>query len=61
MLVGVAGCAIGIGISACGGSEQKEIQMTAPEYVFTYAENQAEDYPTTLGAYRSAELVKERT
>ena len=61
MLVGVAGCAIGIGISACGGSVQKEIQMTAPEYVFTYAENQAEDYPTTLGAYRFAELVKERT
>ncbi len=33
----------------------------APDYVFTYAENQAEDYPTTMGAYRFAELVKERT
>lgn len=32
-----------------------------PEYVFTYAENQAEDYPTTLGAYRFAELVEERS
>lgn len=32
-----------------------------PEYVFSYAENQTEDYPTTLGAKRFAELVEERT
>lgn len=32
-----------------------------PEYVFTYAENQSEGYPTTLGAYRFAELVEEKT
>ncbi len=32
-----------------------------PEYVFTYAENQSEDYPTTLGGYRFAQLVEERT
>lgn len=32
-----------------------------PEYVFSYAENQTEDYPTTLGAKRFAELVAERT
>lgn len=32
-----------------------------PEYVFTYAENQPEDYPTTLGGYKFAELVAERT
>ena len=32
-----------------------------PEYVFSYAENQTEDYPTTLGAMRFAELVEERT
>ena len=32
-----------------------------PEYVFSYAENQTEDYPTTLGARRFAELVEERT
>ncbi len=31
------------------------------EYVFTYAENQPEDYPTSQGAYRFAELVEERT
>lgn len=34
---------------------------TEPEFVFSYAENQAEDYPTTLGAKRFAELVEERT
>lgn len=33
----------------------------APQYVFTYAENQAEDYPTTQGAYRFADLVYSRT
>lgn len=32
-----------------------------PQYVFTYAENQTEDYPTTQGAYRFAQLVNERT
>lgn len=34
---------------------------TVPEYVFTYAENQDETYPSTQGAYKFAELVKERT
>lgn len=32
-----------------------------PEHVFRYAENQPADYPTTLGAYRFAELVEERS
>ena len=32
-----------------------------PEYVLNYAENQTADYPTTLGAYRFAELVEKRT
>ena len=32
-----------------------------PEHVFVYAENQTEDYPTTQGAYRFAQLVNERT
>ncbi len=32
-----------------------------PEYVFTYAENQSDGYPTSMGAYRFADLVKERT
>lgn len=34
---------------------------TVPEYVFTYAENQTENYPTTLGGKRFAQLVEERT
>ena len=34
---------------------------TVPDYVFTYAENQVADYPTTLGAKYFAELVEERT
>jgi len=38
-----------------------KIKIQEPEFVFTYAENQPEDYPTTLGAYRFAELVEERT
>lgn len=34
---------------------------TVPEYVFTYAENQAEGYPTTEAAYYFADLVYERS
>ncbi len=36
-------------------------QKSAPEYVFTYAENHPGDYPTVLGALKFAEIVKERT
>lgn len=32
-----------------------------PEYIFTYAENQSADYPTTLGGQYFADLVEERT
>lgn len=32
-----------------------------PVYVFSYAENQPEDYPTTMGAKYFAKLVEERT
>lgn len=45
-------------IIVCSLNHKEEI---VPEYVLTYAENQSENYPTTLGAYRFAELVKERT
>lgn len=34
---------------------------TVPEYVFSYAENQPQDYPTTMGAIKFAEMVEERT
>jgi tripartite ATP-independent transporter DctP family solute receptor len=33
----------------------------APEYIFTYAENQSDGYPTSMGAYKFAELVEERS
>lgn len=42
----------------CGRNRQ---DSPAPEFVLTYAENQPEDYPTTKGAYRFAELVYEKT
>lgn len=38
--------------------QQKAVE---PEFVFTYAENQPEDYPTTQGAKYFAQLVEERT
>lgn len=40
---------------------KKQIQVQVPEFIFSYAENQAEDYPTTVGGYKFAELVEERT
>ena len=58
---GIVAGVVGLGLCACEGPHHEEEMGTAPEYVLTYAENQAEDYPTTLGAYRFAELVKERT
>lgn len=39
----------------------KQVEDQIPEFVFSYAENQSEDYPTTLGGYKFAELVEERT
>ena len=56
-------CAAAMGlVTACQGSGgEGGAQKTVPEFVLTYAENQAEDYPTTQGAYKFAELVYERT
>lgn len=50
-----------LGALCVGCKAQQRKNVTVPEFVLTYAENQAEDYPTTLGAYRFAELVHERT
>lgn len=52
---------MGIVLVSCNGMRKDTRPEVVPEYVFTYAENQAEDYPTTMGAYRFAQLVKERT
>jgi len=43
-------------LTACAEQENTE-----PEYVLTYAENQAQNYPSSLGGERFAQLVKERT
>lgn len=49
-------------LAACTGKADKgKAQANVPEFVLTYAENQAEDYPTTQGAYKFAELVYEKT
>ncbi|MDR1559053.1 MAG: TRAP transporter substrate-binding protein [Clostridiales bacterium] len=54
----LAACAL-ISLSGCNAGGQKTAY--APEFVFTYAENQAEGFPTVQGARRFASLVNERT
>ncbi len=55
-------CAAAVFLTGCGrlglsgGSK-----ATVPEYVLTYAENQTSDYPTTQGADKFAQLVKEKS
>ena len=44
-------------LAGCGAQQTG----LTPEFVLTYAENQPDGYPTTEGAKRFAELVKERT
>lgn len=48
-------------IPAVCGACSPESAKDKEKRVFTYAENQPEDYPTTQGAYRFAQLVAERT
>ena len=53
---------IGTGVLlGCGYRPQVIKNEALPEYVFTYAENQPEGYPTTLAAERFADLVYART
>ncbi|MBT9777787.1 DctP family TRAP transporter solute-binding subunit [Clostridium sp. MCC353] len=49
------------GGKAAAEAEAAGANSGIPEFVFTYAENQAEDYPTTQGAYKFAELINEKT
>lgn len=52
----VIGCVLAMTaavLTGCGGSKES--------YVFRYAENQPQDYPTTKGAYKFAEIVEEKT
>jgi tripartite ATP-independent transporter DctP family solute receptor len=52
---------LGAVLLICIGLRLKKTNVTEPEYVFFYAENQTEDYPTTLGALEFARLVEEKT
>ena len=57
-------CALLVLLMVVGGIyviKGKRAAENAPEYVFLYAENQIEDYPTTQGAKKFADLVYERT
>lgn len=49
----------GVGIYKSAWKKPESLQ--APVYVFTYAENQPESYPTTKGARKFSELVYKRT
>ncbi len=60
-LAGAAALAAVCMLSACGADNRMAGHGQVPEFVLTYAENQPKDYPTTQGAYKFAELVKERT
>lgn len=55
MIIGLCVCLL-LMLPACAAPEQAE-----PEFVLTYAENQPQNYPTSLGAERFAQLVKEKT
>lgn len=49
-------------VGICAGLIYRHVTKEAvPEYVFTYAENQSDSFPTSLGAYYFADLVNERT
>ena len=50
-----------IGIVWMGVGKLYDTPEPSPEFVLTYAENQADDYPTSQGAYKFAELVWEKT
>lgn len=46
-----------LALPGCSG----QTAAVTPDFVLTYADNQPDDYPTTQGAVRFAELVRERT
>lgn len=45
-------------LSGCGKGQETEV---VPELILRYADNQPEDYPTTMAAEYFAQLVEERT
>lgn len=54
-------CFVLLSIGACANKQDQTAKEQKQKRVFTYAENHADDYPTTLGANKFAELVYERT
>ncbi len=59
-----ATCAIlaaGIAITGCKKDKTDSAKTETKQMVLRYAENQAQDYPTTQAAYKFAELVEQRT
>lgn len=56
----VLGAAVVLFLAACLFFFHRK-KAVVPEYVFSYAENQTQDYPTTMGGIRFATLVEERT
>ncbi len=50
-------CLLCLALTGCRGQKV----VVEPEFVFRYAENQAEDFPTTLGGKYFADRVKELT
>lgn len=57
----IFGCVAVLAAVVIGLQPSRQPEENVPEYVFSYAENQAQDYPTTLGAMKFAEMVEERT
>ncbi len=56
--LGLLALCLWLGLWGAGCAEAGD---TAAEFVLTYAENQAQNYPTSLGGERFAQLVKDRT
>lgn len=61
VLVALGGIVIVLGVTWFLCQKKEGASTITPEYVFTYAENQVENYPTTQGAYKFAELVYAKT
>lgn len=57
----LAGAAVWLKEAGEQKAASRKEQANETEYIFTYAENQPEDYPTTKGAREFARLVYERT
>ncbi|WP_407425159.1 TRAP transporter substrate-binding protein [Treponema sp.] len=57
-----ATCAIlAAGLAVTGCNKDKKAAPEAKKMVLRYAENQAQDYPTTQAAYKFAEMVEQKT